>query len=86
MPSVSAVIATFNRAPELRTALSRLLAQTHPVAEILVVDDGSTDGTDAMVRAEFPTVRYVRLPHNAGLIYARNFGFVNTAGDRKSVV
>ncbi|MGY0829654.1 glycosyltransferase family 2 protein [Azospirillum argentinense] len=81
MPSVSAVIATFNRAPELRTALSRLLAQTHPVAEILVVDDGSTDGTDAMVRGEFPTVRYVRLPHNAGLIYARNFGFVNTAGD-----
>ncbi|MBK4719302.1 glycosyltransferase family 2 protein [Azospirillum sp. YIM DDC1] len=81
MPTVSAVIATFNRAPELRTALSRLLAQTHPVAEILVVDDGSTDGTDAMVRGEFPTVRYVRLPHNAGLIYARNFGFVNTAGD-----
>ncbi|WP_247888054.1 glycosyltransferase family 2 protein [Azospirillum brasilense] len=81
MPSVSAVIATFNRAPELRTALSRLLAQTPPVAEILGVDDGSPDGTDAMVRGEFPTVRYVRLPHNAGLIYARNFGFVNTAGD-----
>ena len=42
--TVSAVIATFNRAPELREALSRLLAQSHPVAEILVVDDGSTDG------------------------------------------
>ncbi len=80
-PAVSAVIATFNRRDELRTALARLGAQTHPPAEILVVDDGSSDGTDAMMRAEFPAVRYVRLPHNAGLIYARNFGFVNTAGD-----
>ncbi|MBP2313489.1 glycosyltransferase family 2 protein [Azospirillum soli] len=80
-PTVSAVIATYNRAPELRTTLTRLLGQSYPVHEILVVDDGSTDGTDAMVRAEFPSVRYARLPHNAGLIYARNFGFVNTGGD-----
>ena len=80
-PTVSAVIATFNRAPELRTALMRLLGQSYPVHEILVVDDGSTDGTDVLVRGEFPSVRYVRLPHNAGLIHARNFGFVNTDGD-----
>jgi len=80
-PTVSAVIATFNRIGELRIALDRLRRQTHPPAEILVVDDGSTDGTDAMVRTEFPEVRYVRLPHNAGLIHARNFGFVNTKGD-----
>ena len=80
-PTVSAVIATFNRAAELRVALTRLAAQTHPPAEILVVDDGSTDGTGMMMRTEFPSVRYVRLPHHAGLIYARNFGFVNTSGD-----
>ncbi|WP_207457035.1 glycosyltransferase family 2 protein [Azospirillum sp. SYSU D00513] len=78
---VSAVIATFNRKDELRTALTRLAAQTLPPAEVLVVDDGSTDGTDAMMRTEFASVRYVRLPHHAGLIYARNFGFVNTSGD-----
>jgi len=81
MPTVSAVIATFNRVAELRTALDRLRRQSTPPAEILVVDDGSTDGTDAMVRSEFPHARYVRLPHNAGLIFARNFGFVNTTGD-----
>ncbi len=80
-PTVSAVIATYNRAPELRIALSRLMAQTMPPMEILVVDDGSNDGTDAMMRAAFPQVRYVRQPHNAGLILARNFGFVNTGGD-----
>ncbi|WP_448189258.1 glycosyltransferase family 2 protein [Azospirillum sp. sgz301742] len=81
MPSVSAVIATFNRVAELRIALDRLRRQTFKAAEILVVDDGSTDGTDTMVRDAFPEVRYVRLPHNAGLIHARNFGFVNTTGD-----
>ncbi len=81
MASVSAVIVTFNRIAELRTALDRLRRQSAAPAETLVVDDGSSDGTDAMVRAEFPEVRYVRLPHNSGLIYARNFGFVNTTGD-----
>lgn len=79
--SVSAVIATYNRGPELRIALTRLMTQTTPPMEIIVIDDGSTDGTGAMMRAEFPTVRYVRQPHNAGLILARNFGFVNTSGD-----
>jgi GT2 family glycosyltransferase len=81
MPTVSAVIATFNRVAELRIALDRLRRQSFRVAEILVVDDGSSDGTGSMVRTEFPEARYVRLPHNAGLIYARNFGFVNTTGD-----
>lgn len=80
-PTVSVVIATYNRAPELRVALSRLMTQTAPPMEILVVDDGSHDGTDTMMRTEFPQVRYVRQPHNAGLILARNFGFVNTTGD-----
>lgn len=80
-PTVAAVIVTFNRAAELRIALDRLRRQTTPPDEVLVVDDGSTDGTEAMVRTEFPTVRYVRLPHNAGLIHARNFGFVNTTSD-----
>ncbi|WP_431857251.1 glycosyltransferase family 2 protein [Azospirillum sp.] len=81
MPTVSAVIVTFNRCAELRTALTRLRGQSFRVAEILVVDDGSSDGTDAMMRAEFPDARYVRLPENRGLIWARNFGFVNTTGD-----
>ncbi|WP_376957415.1 glycosyltransferase family A protein [Azospirillum sp. A26] len=79
--SVSAVIATYNRGPELRIALTRLMTQTTPPMEIIVIDDGSSDGTGAMMRAEFPTVRYVRQPHNGGLILARNFGFVNTTGD-----
>lgn len=80
-PTVSAVIATYNRVAELRVAISRLQQQSHRVLEILVVDDGSSDGTDAMLRAEFPEVRYVRMPQNCGLIFARNFGFVNTSGD-----
>lgn len=80
-PAVSAVIATRDRARDLRRSLRELQDQSHPPHEILVVDDGSTDDTVAMLRAEFPAARLIRMPHNVGLIHARNIGFVNTSGD-----
>ncbi|HYD30119.1 MAG TPA: glycosyltransferase [Azospirillaceae bacterium] len=78
--TVSAVIATRNRVDELVEGLQRLSRQTMAPAEVLVVDDASTDGTSAVVRHDFPRVRLIRLPRNMGLIHARNIGFVNTTG------
>ncbi|HEX8280450.1 MAG TPA: glycosyltransferase family 2 protein [Chthoniobacterales bacterium] len=69
--SVCAVVVTYNRRELLREALAAVLAQTAPVARILVIDNASTDGTDAMLRAEFgpekfPQIEHVPLPGNVG--------------------
>ena len=65
------MITTHNRREELRRALASALRQTGDV-EILVFDDGSSDGTAEMVRDEFPAVRVHREPRALGLIVARN--------------
>jgi glycosyltransferase involved in cell wall biosynthesis len=65
------VITTRNRSADLRTALRSALAQScHP--EILVIDDGSTDGTYQMVMQEFPGVGLYRSEQSLGLIAQRN--------------
>lgn len=58
-PLVSVVIATYNRWPLLGESIESALAQTFPDTEVVVVDDGSTDGTAAQVRSWFPAVRLV---------------------------
>lgn len=69
----SIVITTKNRKDELRTALRSCVAQTVK-CEIIVLDDGSTDGTGEMVAAEFPEIRFVRSEQSVGYIVLRNRG------------
>ena len=73
-PGVSVVIPAHNYAHYLPTAIGSVLAQTWDALEVLVIDDGSTDGTPE-VFAQFtdPRVRCVR-QENAGLSAARNTG------------
>ncbi len=79
--TVSVVISTYNYGHYISAALESVLAQTHPPDEIVVVDDGSTDSTEAKV-ATFAGagVRYVHQA-NQGAGAARNRGIAETQGD-----
>jgi GalNAc5-diNAcBac-PP-undecaprenol beta-1,3-glucosyltransferase len=68
------VIPTYNRREHLPRALDSALRQTWPDVEILVVDDASTDGTEALLRESYPQVRYLRQPSNQGPGPARQRG------------
>jgi GT2 family glycosyltransferase len=65
------VIVTKNRKQDLRGAVQSALQQ-HGRVEVLVIDDGSTDGTAKMIRDEFPTVRLERVEQSQGYIVHRN--------------
>lgn len=78
-PRVSVVIAVFNGERFIRDAIRSVLLQGCPALELIVVDDGSTDGTAAAI-AEFPEVRYVHQA-NAGQPAALNLGVHLASGD-----
>src|SRR5438309_9415040 len=75
-PDISVVVPTYNQADLLRENLRSLVDQTLPKDsyEILVVDDGSTDHTTAVLRECAGPVRIVQLPANRGRRAARNEG------------
>lgn len=76
----SIVIPTYNRGALLRRAIVSCLGQSFPDFELLVVDDGSTDGTEEMVAAIGDTrVRYIR-QENSGAARARNAGAEASTG------
>jgi glycosyltransferase involved in cell wall biosynthesis len=74
MPHVSVIIATYNRETFIARALSSVLSQSFRDFEVIVVDDGSSDGTEQVVRrCGGDNVRYV-FQKNAGPGAARNHG------------
>jgi glycosyltransferase involved in cell wall biosynthesis len=80
---VSIVIPTHNRAGLLPRALTSALGQTYAPIEVVVVDDGSTDGTAGVVdgfTARHPNLRYLRHEQPLGASAARNRGFREATG------
>lgn len=79
-PSVSVIIPTYNRASLIGRAIRSALVNVGPDDEIIVVDDGSTDDTEAVVAGFGPAVRYVRT-QNGGAGAARNRGVKEATRD-----
>ncbi|HEY8600249.1 MAG TPA: glycosyltransferase [Thermomicrobiales bacterium] len=78
-PTVSVIIPVYNGARYLTEAIESVLAQTDPPLEIIVVDDGSTDGS-AAIAAAFPAVHLISQP-NRGVATARNVGIAAARGE-----
>ena len=78
-PKVSVVIPTYDRMETLPRALDSVISQTFSDWELIVVDDGSTDGTDEMILRDYPAVRLHR-QENAGVSSARNAGVALASG------
>ena len=80
MAAVSVVIPTFNRARKVVRAITSVLSQTFTDIEIIVVDDGSTDGTNKVVEQFDDFVTYVAHSSNLGVSAARNTGIKTSSG------
>ncbi|MDY6945264.1 MAG: glycosyltransferase family A protein [Pseudomonadota bacterium] len=78
-PLVSVIIPTYNRAALLREAVESALQQTYSPIEVVVVDDGSTDDTGAVMQEFGERIRYSRRP-NGGVNAARNVGIKQAKG------
>lgn len=80
---ITTVIPTYNRSADVVLAVESALAQRYPSDqhEVIVVDDGSTDDTEAVLAARFgDRIRYMK-KQNGGVSAARNFGIEHARGD-----
>lgn len=83
MPRVSVIIPTYNRRDFAREAIASVCAQTYRDFELIVVDDGSTDGTARIVeefrQGRADSIQYI-FQTNQGVSAARNHGVVRSSG------
>ncbi|MFQ5814864.1 MAG: glycosyltransferase family 2 protein, partial [Anaerolineae bacterium] len=80
-PRVSIVIVNWNGKDLLGPGLSSLRQQHYHDFEVVVVDNGSTDGSSAFVRESFPEVRLLELPTNRGFAGGCNVGIRATQSE-----
>jgi succinoglycan biosynthesis protein ExoO len=83
-PHVSFAVASYNSDAFLREAVASALAQRGVEVEVLIVDDHSADGSDALAQtmaAEDPRVVFLRTPRNSGPAGARNVALDHARGD-----
>jgi len=77
---ISVIIPTFNRKKTLERAIQSVMDQSLSPFEILIIDDGSNDGTEQWVKENFQNIKYI-YQNNHGVSSARNTGIENAHGD-----
>jgi glycosyltransferase involved in cell wall biosynthesis len=80
MPTVSVIIPTYNRRAYVQEAIDSVLAQTYTDYEIIVIDDGSIDGTGEALRERYGDRIHYEWQENGGSASARNHGLRCSAG------
>src|SRR5512139_1580478 len=80
MPKVSVIIPTYNRLPMLKEAVNSVLTQHFEDIELIVVDDGSTDGTVEEMKWYGGRVKLIQHSQNKGVSAARNKGILHARG------
>lgn len=80
VPEVSIILPTYNRVDVIGRAIASILQQTHTDWELLVVDDGSTDGTHERLQGLDPRIRWLASQTNQGVAAARNTGLAAATG------
>ncbi len=79
-PAFSVIIPVYNRAEMIRRAIDSVLNQTNPPAEIIVVDDGSTDDTSQVLKSYRPEIQIIQT-ENRGVAAARNTGIARAQSE-----
>lgn len=83
-PTVAVIIPVYNAVATLGRALDSVRAQTYPhVLETFVVDDGSEEGTEGLLRQHYPWVQYLRQEHSGVPGVARNRGVAASRADQR---
>lgn len=80
VPKASVVSLAYNRRQNVAELLATFRRQTMPAAEVILIDNASTDGTADLVRQEFPEVKLIETGQNLGMV-AYNLGFQAAQGD-----
>ena len=80
MMNISVVIPTYNRKELLKRSIDSVINQTIKPSEIIIVDDGSNDGTEAMVKKKYDSLKLIK-QKNKGASAARNFGIKVSSGE-----
>jgi len=68
-PLVSIIVTTKNRELLLQRAINSILNQSYPNIEIIVVDDGSSDGTRDLILNHYPNIKYIRNDESRGACF-----------------